>query len=149
MQLCAVASNAVQVKLLGARLDMRDQGDVRRLSARSKRKAEQAKCSPSCQKIPKWKEEKPIANLWDALLWSRSGWDCLMCWRCLTIPANCAWTMGCRLQRDAAWNGGAEGASKKKDWTSGETTGGLSTGLKSVRQQPEANQFFLFWNSKE
>ena len=34
---------AVQLELLGARLDMRDQGDVRRLSARSKKNGRTSK----------------------------------------------------------------------------------------------------------
>lgn len=38
---------------------------------------------------------------------SRSGSECLMSWRCLMGPANCAWSLGGSLmQRRAAWKNG-------------------------------------------
>ena len=45
----------------------------------------------------------PGQGLWEALLWSRGGRDRLMCWRCLMELANCAWSLGSRVQQRAAW----------------------------------------------
>ncbi|KAK4219589.1 hypothetical protein QBC37DRAFT_108645 [Rhypophila decipiens] len=70
--------------------------------------------STECSSLVGTEHKKRLRAYGVPCLLSRGGWDRLMCWRCLTTPANCTRATGCGLQRGAAWNGGAGTASKKR-----------------------------------